>query len=917
MDHTTTHSSEKMTPQLSSCLAEALKLVPPSWPLQNTVAVNPFWFQTEQSFEQLLSDLAPVFQVPLFMPLSYYLHKFHEGAITHSALAEALANTPRSKDPLTARRPASLTPGDPQTPPTPTSARDEPGTIVSAVAEFLQGCQAQAEALAARGLFPCFQSWSEVYEPENRWAARISDSLGKFCAAYLDEQQALVRLPWQGLGFWQAWHSAQQHDLSWELAWGRRQRPRGGGVGGGGGWRQILAALQQHPSGMAIQLMLAHMGVSESAQLAYLQRLLATCLGWASQFRLAAWQKALGYPVAACEAADLQDLLAVRMAYDYALFCRAEQSKLDPAELAAQRRCFQESLQRHPGRDWQDFWQERCWQRAFELSYQSQIAEQLKTNDRQHQLALSSSNSADQIASGVEAQLVFCIDVRSEMLRRHLERCNPRLQTLGFAGFFGLPFAYQATGDAKASHRLPVLLAPAFQVSDPAGHRHDGGVVGDQGTKHQQPQHRPRPSFFVQLAGFLRSLRKNSFSSFVYVEWFGALYLEKLLTRTLLASLRRGLALRQSQLIPQRFQLSGGRGVQTTAPLPSSSSSPSFACARFALSASAVEKIERAAAVLSHLGLGTPLAPLVLLIGHGSVTTNNAFGSALDCGACGGHAGDVNARVLADLLNDPGVRAGLAAKGRAIPPTTWFVAGVHETVSDEVYVLEAESVPVAWQAALANRVQELAKASADTRVERRTARSGQPLRPADRRSADWAELRPEWGLAGNACFIVAPRHRTQGVCLGSRAFLHDYDWRKDAEQGYKTLELIMTAPMVVTHWINLQYYASTVAPCVFGAGSKVLHNLTNENAVVEGNGGDLRIGLPWQSVHDGVTWVHDPLRLSVFIEAPLAEIEKVIAKHEGVRHLVEHEWLHLFSLTPAEGLEEGLQVTARRPANFA
>ena len=57
--------------------------------------------------------------------------------------------------------------------------------------------------------------------------------------------------------------------------------------------------------------------------------------------------------------------------------------------------------------------------------------------------------------------------------------------------------------------------------------------------------------------------------------------------------------------------------------------------------------------------------------------------------------------------------------------------------------------------------------------------------------------------------------------------------------------MILTAPVVVASWISLQYYGSTVAPTsVFGAGNKLLHNVTGGIGVVEGNGGLMRSGLP-------------------------------------------------------------------------
>jgi len=35
----------------------------------------------------------------------------------------------------------------------------------------------------------------------------------------------------------------------------------------------------------------------------------------------------------------------------------------------------------------------------------------------------------------------------------------------------------------------------------------------------------------------------------------------------------------------------------------------------------------------------------------------------------------------------------------------------------------------------------------------------------------------------------------------------------------------MTAPMLVTHWINWQYHASTCDPVRLGSGNKLLHNV--------------------------------------------------------------------------------------------
>jgi uncharacterized protein len=316
-----------------------------------------------------------------------------------------------------------------------------------------------------------------------------------------------------------------------------------------------------------------------------------------------------------------------------------------------------------------------------------------------------------------------------------------------------------------------------------------------------------------------------------------------------------------------------------------------------------------AAGILGAMGLTRSFAPIVLLAGHGSQTTNNPHAAGLDCGACGGQTGEVNARVLADLLNDTRVRQALVPLGITISEATHFLPALHNTTTDDVTLFDTDALPATLHGALQALQRALAQAGRSARAERSASLGLKPLAHQPealatrirQRANNWAEVRPEWGLADNAAFIVAPRHRTRSLNLHGRAFLHDYDWRAD-EDG-KVLELIMTAPMVVTNWINLQYHASTVDNRRFGSGNKVLHNVVGGHiGVFEGNGGDLRIGLPMQSLHDGSGWRHTPLRLSVFVEAPKDAIDRVIGQHEVVRHLVDNGWLHLHAIDGDAGI---------------
>jgi uncharacterized protein YbcC (UPF0753/DUF2309 family) len=274
------------------------------------------------------------------------------------------------------------------------------------------------------------------------------------------------------------------------------------------------------------------------------------------------------------------------------------------------------------------------------------------------------------------------------------------------------------------------------------------------------------------------------------------------------------------------------------------------------------------------------------------------------------------ARAAAALLNDPEVRAALLKRGIAIPETTQFLGGLHITTTDEVVLFDEAPVATTHGAELSALRRALHQAGTVARRERAPRLGLGELRDRElfaavlQRSKNWAEVRPEWGLASNAAFIIAPRERSRALDLQGRVFLHDY--RSDSDPEAALLESIMLGPMVVSHWINFQYYASTVDNARYGSGNKLLHNVVSGHlGVFEGNGGDLRIGLSMQSLHDGERWMHPPLRLSVFIEAPQDVIDRILEKHTKLRELVDNAWLHLFQLDATERV-----VRARRNGSW-
>ncbi|WP_131794925.1 DUF2309 domain-containing protein [Fluoribacter gormanii] len=514
--------------------------------------------------------------------------------------------------------------------------------------------------------------------------------------------------------------------------------------------------------------------------------------------------------------------------------------------------------------------------------------EEIKSNEKQYEQALIKTllPEVNQLAKNTkraDAQLVFCIDVRSEPIRRTIERLG-NYQTLGFAGFFGLPIRVQEFESGKTKDCCPVLLKPRYRIDERPNAANARFIE----------QHQQGKVIKSNLGKLYQELKYNFATPFALVETLGAWCGLKMLSQSLAPNFTKQSSQALNHYISPKIQ-----------------TEPSFELTESNLEHGIAldEQIDYAETVLRLMGLTADFAKIIILCGHGSTTENNPYASALDCGACGGNHGGVNAKLLAAILNKTEVRSALELKGIHIPLDTVFYGALHNTTTDSVEIYNLKTSKIIYPSLLNQLLVDLEEAKFSNNFERgRKLNSIDAAKDIQRRSQDWSETRPEWGLARNAAFIVAPRTLTKNINLDGRCFLHSYNWEQDPEGSF--LETILTAPMVVAQWINTQYLFSTLDNVAYGSGSKITHNVTGKIGIMQGNGSDLMHGLPLQSVMSSDERpYHQPQRLLTVVYAPKALVSNIIERQAVLKTLFFNEWVHLVIIEPSSGLAYKLNQT--------
>jgi uncharacterized protein YbcC (UPF0753/DUF2309 family) len=242
------------------------------------------------------------------------------------------------------------------------------------------------------------------------------------------------------------------------------------------------------------------------------------------------------------------------------------------------------------------------------------------------------------------------------------------------------------------------------------------------------------------------------------------------------------------------------------------------------------------------------------------------------------------------IANSKYVRTSMAAKGIIIPENVKFIPSLHITTTDEIKFYDTNILTQAEMENFKIIIQDFNEAARRSREDRiKMLPYTHTQEDIMVKSMDWSEPRPEWGLAGNMGVFAGPRSSIKHMSFKNRLFMHSYDEKIDNEDA-AILTRIFNGPLIVGEWINLEHYFSTVDNAVYGAGSKVYHNIVAKIGIFNGNYSDLKIGLPTQSVLLEGKAYHEPVRLLTYMEAPLEKVAKAV-ENSVAQEFILNEWI--------------------------
>ena len=557
------------------------------------------------------------------------------------------------------------------------------------------------------------------------------------------------------------------------------------------------------------------------------------------------------------------------------------------------------------------------WLKSLEDSYIKEYVETFTLPKQQEKLS--------QCAS------IFCLDVRSEVIRRNMESIGD-YSTYGIGGFLGLPIKYIEFDTSHELSQAPAVIKPENIVFEIPIVEHD--------------EYNSKKNIQKTTKKVLNDLKNNPYTPFILVESIGWIFGVKLFGKTFfpkkteklfkkfkpkkpkttftldklspeaikthvktlhihiieeVLATQYDITLKESEIDNLWEHLVYEKPLIAKVPLEVieklhfaydinpkdyQEQSEKLSFVGFTLE----EQAEYAKNFLEMVGLIENFPNFVTIIGHGSLSDNNPFESALDCGACSGSISLPNARAMCMIINKKEIRDILKEKNIDIPKETIFIPGLHTTTTDEITFFDTDKLEEDTLEEFAKIQEDFKKVSKLSREERiKELPHTNKENDIFEQTIDWSEPRPEWGLAKNLGVFAGPRESIKHVTFDNRFFMHSYDHKIDNENA-DILTRIFDGPLIVGEWISLQYYFSTTDNKIFGAGSKVYHNIVSKVGVYNGNYSDLKIGLPTQSVLLEGEAYHEPVRLLTFMEAPLEKVGKAV-ENSLAQPFILNEWI--------------------------
>ena len=432
---------------IKAFVANAFEVVNTNWSLKSFIAINPLKGFEDEHFFEATKSAAKYFSAQSFFPIEKYYELLDKGEISREYLLEIIEKE-----------------------------FNETGMSLIFL-QMLEDKLIKEPHVNFKKIYPYSQHINN-----GRVLDKVNNYMNYLCAAYFDESQATWELPNRDKGFYTCWKKLGPFDD--KLSKNSKIKS----------WMRLLPDSAEKTLVVGLETL----GLKQSDWNEYLKSNLCCQSGWASFIKwrdINSENKDFKYKI------SMTDFLAVRLIveiiylFDYLNFKDKDglndfeefEAQILKKLLAEQNDQIEKNLEESSTNEVREneekistlieknnldskdpdikntlerFSEKASYlmQCAWELTEHKNLLEHISAN---HEMMNFSSSKKKRSL----AQMIFCIDVRSEGIRRSIESVA-NVETLGFAGFFGLPISYKTHKDTNPQAACPVLITPNHEVHE-------------------------------------------------------------------------------------------------------------------------------------------------------------------------------------------------------------------------------------------------------------------------------------------------------------------------------------------------------------------------------------------------------------------------------------------------------------------